>query len=328
MMRRINPIIATGALVLAFSGSMALAQSTTYPDKPVTLVVGYAPGGATDRVARLMAKVLTEQTKQTYIVENKPGANSNIAAEQVARSKPDGYTLMVGSIANTINRSLYTKLNYDLVKDFTMVGMLASVPNVLVVNPNVPAKSVPEYIAYAKANPGKLSCASSGSGSSVHLSCELFKMETGTDILHVPYKGSGPAVTDLVGGQVDSMFDNFPASVNQIRSGKLRALGVTNAERLPFAPELPTLAELGLPGFSVNSWFAIMAPSGTPADVVAKINAQINQALSTKEIKDAYFDAGFIEPQKPNTPASFNAFVLSEIERWGKVVKKANIKVD
>lgn len=328
MMRRINPVHAIGALILAFTNSLAFAQSTNYPDKPVTLVVGYAPGGATDRVARLMAKVLTEQTKQTFIVENKPGANSNIAAEQVARSKPDGYTLMVGSIANTINRSLYTKLNYDLLKDFTMVGMLASVPNVLVVNPNVPAKTVSEYIAFAKANPGKLSCASSGSGSSVHLSCELFKMETGTDILHVPYKGSGPAVTDLVGGQVDSMFDNFPASVNQIRSGKLRALGVTNAVRLPFAPELPTLAELGLTGFSVNSWFAIMAPSGTPADVVAKINALVNQALATKEIKEAYFDAGYIEPEKPNTPASFNAFVLSEVERWAKVVKRANIKVD
>ena len=328
MVRSINKLIATAAVLMIFSGTSARAQSVSYPEKPVTLVVGYAPGGATDRVARLMAKVLSEQTKQSFYVENKPGANSNIASEQVARSKPDGYTLLVGSIANTINRSLYSKLNYDLIKDFTMVGMLASVPNVLVVNPNVPAKSVAEYIAYAKANPGKLSCASSGSGSSVHLSCELFKMETGTDILHVPYKGSGPAVTDLVGGQVDSMFDNFPASVNQIRSGKLRALGVTNSERLPFAPELPTLAELGLPGFSVNSWFAVMAPAGTPEDVVAKLNAQINQALASKEIKDAYFDAGYIEPEKPNTPASFNAFVLKEIDRWGKVVKQANIKVD
>lgn len=327
-MRHTNPLIATAAMLLALAGTTVVAQTATYPDKQVTLVVGYAPGGATDRVARLMAKVLTEQTKQTFIVENKPGANSNIAAEQVSRSKPDGYTLMVGSIANTINRSLYAKLNYDLVKDFTMVGMLASVPNVLVVNPNVPAKSVGEYIAYAKANPGKMSCASSGSGSSVHLSCELFKMETGTDILHVPYKGSGPAVTDLVGGQVDSMFDNFPASVNQIRSGKLRALGVTSAERLPFAPELPTLSEVGLPGFAVNSWFAVMAPAGTPPEVVAKLNAEINKALATKEIKEAYFNAGFIEPVKPNSPASFNAFVLSEIERWAKVVKKANIKVD
>lgn len=327
-MRQFKPLLLAGAILFATGVSTTQAQSAAYPDKQVTMVVGYAPGGATDRVARLIAKSLTEQTKQTFVVENKAGANSNIAAEQVARAKPDGYTIYVGSIANTINRTLYNKLNYDLVKDFTPVGMLASVPNILVVNPNVPVKTVSEYIAYAKANPGKLSCASSGSGSSIHLSCELFKMETGTDILHVPYKGSGPAVSDLVGGQVDSMFDNFPASINQVRNGKLRALGVTTLERLPFAPEVPTLAELGLPGFAVTSWFGVMAPAGTPPEVIAKLNNEINRALATKEIQEAYFTAGFIEPPKPNSQSQFSAFVLSEIDRWAKVVTKANIKVD
>ena len=327
-MRRILSLATLGSLVLWTFSNLAYAQASAYPDKPVTLIVGYAPGGATDRVARLVAKTLTEQTKQTFIVENKAGANSNIGAEFVSRAKPDGYTLYVGSIANTINRTLYNQLNYDLLKDFTQVAMLASVPNILVVNPKLPVKSVAEYIAYAKANPNKLTCASSGSGSSIHLSCELFKSETGTTILHVPYKGSGPAVSDLVGGQVDSMFDNFPASIAQVRAGKLRVLGVTTLERVPFAPEVPTIAESGLPGFFVTSWFGVMAPTGTPQSVVDKLNVEINRVLATTEIRDAYFQAGFVMPPAPNSQVQFNAFVHAEIDRWAKVVTKANIKVD
>ena len=331
-MRAQTAVMTLGALIVTAGSLCAQAQTqkqaTGYPDRSVTLVVGYAPGGATDRVARLVAKVLTEQTRQPFVVENKAGANSNIGAEQVARSKPDGYTLYVGSIANTINRTLYNKLNYDLVTDFTQVAMLASVPNILVVNPNLPVKSVAEYIAYAKANPDKLSCASSGSGSSIHLSCELFKMETGTNILHVPYKGSGPAVSDLVGGQVDSMFDKFPASIAQVRSGKLRVLGVTTLARVPFAPDVPTIAESGLPGFEVTSWFGVMAPVGTPAAVVEKLNIEINKVLATKEVQEAYFQSGFVMPPAPNSQQQFNAFVSSEIGRWAKVVTKANIKVD
>ena len=327
-MRLIPSLASLGGLVLCTLSNLACAQAAAYPDKPVTLIVGYAPGGATDRVARLVAKTLTEQTKQTFIVENKAGANSNIGAEFVSRAKPDGYTLYVGSIANTINRTLYNQLNYDLVKDFTQVAMLASVPNILVVNPRLPIKTVAEYIAYAKANPDKLSCASSGSGSSIHLSCELFKSATGTTILHVPYKGSGPAVSDLVGGQVDSMFDNFPASIAQVRAGKLRVLGVTTLERVPFAPDVPTIAESGLPGFFVTSWFGVMAPTGTPQPVVEKLNAEINRALNTAEIRDAYFQAGFVMPPTPNSQVQFNAFVHAEIDRWAKVVTKSNIKVD
>jgi len=254
--------IAAFALTSANS-SQAQTPSVNFPDRAVTIVLGYPAGGATDRVTRLAAKALSEQTGQSFIVENRAGANSNIGAEYVARTKPDGYTLYVGTIANAINRTLYTKLNYDILEDFTPIGLLASVPNVLVINPKLPINTVPEYIAYARANPGKLTCASAGSGSSIHLSCELFKIETNTNILHVPYKGSGPAVADLMGGQVDSMFDNLPSALPHIKSGKLRALGVTSPERVSIANDLPTLSQAGLPGFAVMSWFGLFARAGT-----------------------------------------------------------------
>jgi tripartite-type tricarboxylate transporter receptor subunit TctC len=317
-----------GVVCISFGATLAHSQAPVYPDRPVTLIVGYAPGGATDRVARMVGKVLADQTKQTFIVENKAGANSNVGAEMVARAKPDGYTLYIGSIANTINHSLYNKLNFDLNKDFKQVALLALVPNMLVVNPNLPINSVKQYIAYAKANPGKLTCASSGSGSSIHLSCELFKIDTGTNILHIPYKGSGPAVADLLGGQVDSMFDNLPSSIGQVRAGKLRALGVTTATRVPFAPEIPTLIEQGIPGFAVTSWFGVMAPAGTPQVILDKLNAEINKALNTTEVKASYFAAGFISPPAPNSQRQYGDFVTSEIDRWNKVISAGNIKVD
>ncbi|MVW73532.1 tripartite tricarboxylate transporter substrate binding protein [Bordetella sp. 15P40C-2] len=307
-------------------GSVAQAQEK-YPTRPITLVVGYAAGGATDIVARLVAKSLSDTLSQPVVVENRPGANSNIGAEAVARAKPDGYTLYVGSIANTINRTLYEKLNYDIKKDFTPVALLATIPNVLVVHPKLPINSVKEYIAYAKQHPGKLTCASSGSGSSIHLSCEIFKLETGTDILHVPYRGSGPAVADLLGGQVDSMFDNLPSSLPQVQAGKLRVLGVTSLERVPFVPDVPTLAESGLPGFSVQSWFAVMAPAGTPANIVETLNAAINKGLQGEALREAYEKGGFVSPAQPNTPATLQKFVDEEIDKWGKVVTSAGLKV-
>lgn len=321
-----------------FAGSLTLALASlgfgavshaadNYPTRPISLVVGYAAGGATDIVARLMAKSLSDSLGQPVVVENRPGANSNIGAEVVSRAKPDGYTLYVGSIANTINRTLYEKLNYDFKKDFTPVALLATIPNILVVHPSLPVNSVQEYIAYAKAHPGKLTCASSGSGSSIHLSCELFKMATNTDILHVPYRGSGPAVADLLGGQVDSMFDNLPSSLPQVQAGKLRVLGVTSLERVPFVPDVPTLAESGLSGFSVQSWFAMVAPAGTPAAVVEKLNAAINQGLSGEALRSAYQSGGFVLPATPNTPATLETFIDSEIDKWGKVVTTAGIKV-
>lgn len=299
-----------------------------YPERPVTLVVGYAAGGATDIVARLVAKALTDELGQTIVVENKTGANSNIGAEIVSRAAPDGYTLYVGSIANTINRTLYSKLNYDFIKDFKPIGLLATIPNILVVNPKLPVKTVPEYLAYAKANPGKLTCASSGSGSSIHLSCELFKMQTGTDILHVPYRGSGPAVADLLGGQVDSMFDNLPSSLPHVQAGKLRAIGVTSPQRLPAVPDVPTLAESGLPGFDVESWFGLMAPAGTPQPVIERLNQALNKALADPALVASYKQSGFYAPQPPNTPDAFAKKIASEIDKWGAVVKRADIKAN
>lgn len=309
------------------AGAPALAAKP-YPDRPVTLVVGYAAGGATDIVARLMAKSLSEALGQTFVVENKTGANSNIGAEIVSRATPDGYTLYVGSIANTINRSLYSQLNYDFIKDFKPVGLVATIPNILVVNPKVPVKTVQEYIAYARAHPGKLTCASSGSGSSIHLSCELFKMETGTDILHVPYRGSGPAVADLLGGQVDSMFDNLPSSLPHVQAGKLRAIGVTSPQRLPATPDVPTLAESGLPGFDVESWFGLVAPAGTPQPVIARLNEALNQALASPALQASYSQAGFYAPTTPNTPETFAKKIDSEIDKWAAVVKRADIKAN
>lgn len=320
------------ALAAALGGTLAVSPpalaAKPYPERPVTLVVGYAAGGATDIVARLMAKSLSETLGQTFVVENKTGANSNIGAEIVSRAAPDGYTLYMGSIANTINRTLYSQLNYDFIKDFKPVGLVATIPNILVVNPKVPVKTVQEYIAYAKQHPGKLTCASSGSGSSIHLSCELFKMETGTDILHVPYRGSGPAVADLLGGQVDSMFDNLPSSLPHVQAGKLRAIGVTSPQRLPSTPDVPTLAESGLPGFDVESWFGLVAPAGTPAPVIARLNEALNQALASPALKESYQQSGFYAPATPNTPETFAKKIDSEISKWGAVVKRADIKAN
>lgn len=322
-------LVIAGIVSIAGSGlSHAQTPATNYPDRPVTIVLGYPAGGATDRVTRLAAKALTEQTGQSFVVENRAGANSNIGAEYVARTKPDGYTLYVGTIANTINRTLYTKLNYDILEDFTPIGLLASVPNVLVINPKLPIHSVTEYIAYARANPGKLTCASAGSGSSIHLSCELFKIETNTNILHVPYKGSGPAVADLMGGQVDSMFDNLPSALPHIKSGKLRALGVTSPERVVIAKDLPTLAEAGLPKFAVMSWFGLFARAGTPKPIVDKLNAELNRALNDPAMRATYIDAGFVSPTPPNSPQQFDAFTKGEILRWRKVINTTGIKVD
>lgn len=316
----VSMALATAALL----SGQATAQS--FPERPVTFIVGYAPGGATDKVARLVAKALTEQLKQSFVVENRVGANSNIGAEIVARAKPDGHTLYVGSAANAINKSLYSKINYDVLNDFSPVAMLTTIANILVVNPKLPVTSVKEFIAYAKANPGKASCASSGAGSSIHLSCELFKIEAGVDLLHVPYKGSGPAVIDLMGGQVDSMFDNLPSAIGQVRAGKLRALAVTSSQPVPFAPNVPTVSASGVPGFDVTAWFALYAPTGTPQAVIDKLNAEVNKALASEEIKHAYEGAGFQLPPSPNSPDQLGKFTESEVNKWAVVIKKTGLK--
>lgn len=309
------------------STSMAV-HAADYPSKPVNLVVGYSAGGATDRVARIIARELTSQTGQPFIVENRPGANSNIAAAYVAGQAPDGYTIFVGSVANTISRSLYSNLQYDLLKDLQPIVLLTTISNILVVNPNLPVNSVKEYIEYAKANPGKLTCASSGVGSSIHLSCELFKMKTGTDILHIPYKGSAPAVTDLVGGQVDSMFDNLPSAIPQVRGGKLKALAVTASEPVPFAPGVPTVIESGVEGFEVSSWFGFYAPTGTPQAIIDKLNADVNKALSSPSVLQAYEEAGFMMPAKPNSAADLAKKTQVEVDKWQAVIESANLKMN
>ncbi len=306
--------------------SPAMAQD--YPSRPVNLVVGYSAGGATDILARLVAKGLSSELGQTFVVENKPGANSNIGAEYVARAKNDGYTLYVGSIANTINRSLYKKLNYDILEDFRSVGFIASLGNVLVVNPKKNIHSVDEYIAYAKQNPGKLTCASSGIGSSIHMSCELFKMLTGTNILHIPYKGSGPAVNDLLGGQVDSMFDNIPSSVGRIKANSLTPLAVTTEERDPALPDVPTFKEQGIDHFLVSSWFAIMAPKGTDDAIISKLNAALNKVIDSPEVKEAFAKNGYNANRENNTPQYLEKFTQEEVARWEKVVREANLSAN
>jgi len=312
-------------LVLALVAALAAAQ--TYPTKPIRLVVPFPPGGATDILARDVAQKLTEAWGQSVIVDNRPGAGGNIGSELVAKSAPDGYTLEMGTVGtHAINASLYAKMPYDHVKDFTPVILVAGVPNVLVVNPSLPANSVAELIAYAKANPGKLNFASSGNGTSIHLSGELFKVMAGVQITHIPYKGSAPALQDLVGGQVQMMFDNLPPSLPQIKAGKLRALAVTSAARASALPDVPTLAESGLPGFEASSWFGILAPAGTPAPIVAKLNAEIARYLATPEAKEKLAKQG--ANAAGGTPDDFAKHIAAETAKWAKVVKDSGAKID
>ena len=305
----------------------ALAHAQTYPTKPIRLVVPFPPGGATDILARDVAQKLTEAWGQSVIVDNRPGAGGNIGSELVAKSAPDGYTLEMGTVGtHAINASLYAKMPYDHVKDFTPVILVAGVPNVLVVNPAVPANSVAELVAYAKANPGKLNFASSGNGTSIHLSGELFKVMAGVQITHIPYKGSAQALQDLLAGQVQLMFDNLPPSLPQIKAGKLRALAVTSATRAPALPDVPTLAESGLPGFEASSWFGILAPAGTPAPIVAKLNAEVANWLATPEAKEKLLKQG--ANPAGGTPQDFAKHIAAETAKWAKVVKDSGAKID
>ncbi|NYT78069.1 tripartite tricarboxylate transporter substrate binding protein [Alcaligenaceae bacterium] len=304
----------------------AASASAAYPEKPVRLVVGFSAGGTTDVTARILSKELTEALGQAVIVENKPGAGSNIATDYVKRAKPDGYTLLMVAVTSTINQTLYKNVSFDLNTDFDPVALAVRVPNILVVNPNVPVKSVKELVDYAKANPGKLNFASSGSGTSIHMAGELFKMLAGVDIQHIPYKGSSPAVTDLIGGQVDFMFDNMPSAWPQVEAGKLRALAVTTEARAENAPDLPTMQESGFPTFDVSSWFGVIAPKGTPADVVEKLNAAIRTALKIDDVKARLADLGAVPAD--TTPAEFGQFIKSEVEGWAPVVKASGATVD
>ncbi len=315
--------LAGGAAAASAIAQFALALD--YPTRPVRLVVGFPPGGSADIVTRLIAQSLTERLGQSFIVDNRPGAGSNIGTESVVRADPDGYTLLSVSVANAINATLYSKLNFDYMRDFAPVASIDIVPNVMEVNPSVPAKTVPEFIAYAKANPGKISMASGGIGSSPHVAGELFKMMTGVDMLHVPYRGVAPATTDLLAGQVQVLFDTVPASIANIRAGKLRALAVTTKTRSEALPDVPAMAEF-LPGYEASSFHGIAAPKGTPAEIVDKLNKEINAALAAPKLKARLADLG--GTVLTGTPADFGRFMAEEIEKWGRVVKFSGAKED
>ena len=302
------------------------AQPDAWPTRPIKLVVGYAAGGATDVIARLVAVKLGERLGQPVVVDNRAGANSNVGAEVVAKSPPDGYTLYVFTIANTINASLYGKLGYDPQKDFEPIGLIAKIPNILVVNNNLPIKSVADYVRFAKASKDGITFASSGSGSSIHLSGEMFKMQAKLNMLHVPYRGSAPAVTDLLGGQVQSMFDNTPSALPHVQGGRLRAIAITSAKRSPLLPDVPTVAESGFPGFDVQSWFGLAAPAGTPKPVIDRLNAELNQVLAAPELRQRFQDLA--ASTEPGTPEQMRSFATAEIQRWREVVKTSGAKAE
>lgn len=313
-------------LTLAMVAFAPLASAQAWPAKPIKIVVPFPPGGSTDNVGRLLAVELGKLLNQTVIVENKGGANGNIGVDQVAKSAPDGYTLLLSGVgSNAINYSLYKKMPFSD-KDFAHISLLATGPNVLVVNPEFPSKTFKDFIALAKANPGKYSSASSGSGSSGHLAMEMLKQAAGIDILHVPYKGGAAAITDVIGGQIPMLFINQDNALPQVQAGKLRALAVASIERNPVYPDVPTIAESGYPGFSAVSWFGLSAPAGTPKEVIAKLHEATVKAMNVAEVKTRLQSVGFVVVA--NTPAQFNDFVNSEIAKWGKAAKASGATLD
>ncbi|MEP6943444.1 MAG: tripartite tricarboxylate transporter substrate binding protein [Betaproteobacteria bacterium] len=319
------------AAMLASSAPMAQAISgagaNPYPSKPIRLVVPFPAGGSLDVVARAIGQKLTEAWGQPVIIDNRPGAGGNIGADLVAKSAPDGYTILEGALStHAVNVTLYGKLPYDPIKDFAPITLVAVTPNVLVINPSAPFGTVPEMIAYAKANPGKLSFGSGSNGSAGHLAGELFKTDAHIDMVHIPYKGGAPALQALLAGDTQLMFDNLANSMQQVRAGKLKAVAVTTAKRSPLVPDLPTLAEAGLPGFDIYTWWGFMAPAGTPKEIVAKWNTEVTRILGTPEMK-AFFAQQGAEPS-PTTPEQFEALIRSEIPKYAKIVKDSGAKVD
>ena len=325
--------LAAAAVTLLLAGGTAGAQGT-WPTKPVRIVVPFAAGGTTDILARAVAPELSKAFGQQFIVDNRAGAGGNVGAEIVARAPNDGYTLLMGTVGtHGINRALYPKLPYDPIKDFAPITLVAAVPNVMEMNADkakaLNINSVADFIKYAKANPGKLNMASSGSGTSIHLAGELFKTMTGSFMTHIPYRGSGPALLDMVGGNADVMFDNLPSSMQQIKGGKLKALAVTSAQRSPALPDVPTVEEAGGPtlkGYEASSWFGLLAPAGTSPEIINRIQQEVAKSLNTPAIKEKLQAQGAIP--SGNTPAAFAKLIESEHTKWAKVVKASGAKVD
>ena len=313
--------LAAGAAALSAISRVAWAQP--YPTRPVRIIVPFAPGGSTDISARLLGQWLSERLGQQFVIENRPGASGNIGTEAVVRAPADGHTLLGISTVNVVNTVLFDKLNFNFIRDIAPVAGIFRFAFVMVVNPSFPAKTVPEFITYANANPGKISFASSGAGTGLHMSGELFKMMTGVNMVHIPYRGSGPALTDLLGGQVQVMFVDLPSSIEYVRSGKLRALAVTTAMRSEVLPNIPTVAEF-LPGYVSSGWQGIGAPRNTPAEIVERLNKEINAALADPKMKVRFAELGGVPFS--GSPAELEKVVVEEAEKWGKVIRSANIK--
>jgi tripartite-type tricarboxylate transporter receptor subunit TctC len=313
--------LAAGAAALSAVSRIAWAQA--YPTRPVRLMVGFPPGGVGDILSRLIGQWLSERLGQPFVVENRPGAASNIATEAVVKAPPDGYTLLQISTTNTINTTLYDRLNFNFIRDVSPVASIVRVPLVIVVNPTVPAKTIPEFIAYAKANPGKVNMASAGNGTTAHVASELFKMMTAIDMVHVPYRGSTPALTDLLGGRVQVMFDPLPSSIEHIKGGKVLPLAVTTANRWEGLPDIPTVSEFVV-GYEASAWQGIAAPRNTPVEIVEKLNKEIDVAVADPKITARLSDIGGIALR--SSPATFANLIAEETEKWGKVIRAANIK--
>jgi tripartite-type tricarboxylate transporter receptor subunit TctC len=323
MLHQLRALLMAGAILLM---AVLPAQAQNYPSKPIRIIVAYTPAGTTDILARAIGQKMSESWSQPVIVENRPGAAGNIGTELAAKATPDGYTLIMGTAGtHGINVSLYRKLNWHSLRDFAPVSLAAMVPNIMVVNNSLPIKSVKELIVYAKANPGKLSYGSPGNGSTAHLSMELFKSMTGTNLVHIPYKGSAGVLADVMGGQIAVTIDNMPVYLPQVKAGKIRALAVSPAKRSTAAPDIPTIAEAGVPGYDSGAWFGLLAPAGTPRAIVEKLSVETARILKLPDVSKRISELG-AEPVG-STPAQFTALIKDEIAKWAKVIKDANVEL-
>jgi tripartite-type tricarboxylate transporter receptor subunit TctC len=320
---RLSRLLALSLLCIAASCRVVHAED--YPTRPVKWIVPYAPAGTTDVLARIVAQWLSDKMGQSFFIENRPGAGNNMGTEAVVNAPPDGYTMLLVNPANGINATLYKNLSFNFIRDIAPVAGIVRTPNVMEVTNSLPVKNVAEFIAYCRAHPGKVNMASSGSGTSVHLSGELFKSMTGCDMVHVPYKGAGPAMIDLIGGQVDVLFDNLPSSVGQIKAGKVRALAVTSQEREPSMAQLPAVGET-VPGYEATAWFGIGMPKGTPRGIIDKVNAEVNRALADPKFRDRLAELG--GKPIPGTPEDFGKIIASETAKWEKVVISSGARVE